>query len=88
MSDYPDKGFAYCGTIVSNADIGLEGRTSQDAINYYGNNHGSIVEILVSGIFFITGIRTETSSAVRHVQKKYTLMNMGKYRRWKLQAAD
>ena len=46
MSDYPDKGFAYCGTIVSNADIGLEGRTSQDAINYYGNNHGSIVEIL------------------------------------------
>ncbi|OOM70024.1 xylosidase/arabinosidase [Clostridium puniceum] len=38
-------GFKYCGTIVSNADIFLNGITDKDALNYSANNHGSIVEI-------------------------------------------
>lgn len=45
VSDYPDKNFVYGGTIVSNADIYFKSRTAEQALNYYGNNHGSIVEI-------------------------------------------
>lgn len=44
-SKSPVQGFAYGGTIISNGDIGLDGRTVKDALNYTGNNHGSIVEI-------------------------------------------
>lgn len=44
-SDAPDHGFTYGGTIVSNGDIYLHGRTDAQALNYTGNNHGSIVEI-------------------------------------------
>ena len=45
VSDQPNKGFTYGGTIVSNGDIFLNGRTEEEALNYTGNNHGSIVEI-------------------------------------------
>lgn len=41
----PVQGFRYGGTIISNGDIGLNGRKDKDALNYTGNNHGSIVEI-------------------------------------------
>ena len=44
-SDHPDRDFAYGGTIVSNGDIYLNGRTDAQALNYTGNNHGSIVRI-------------------------------------------
>ena len=44
-SDRADGGFKYGGTIVSNGDIYLNGRLDKDALNYTGNNHGSIVEI-------------------------------------------
>ena len=44
-------GFKYGGTIVSNADIYLNGRTDKEALNYSGNNHGSIVEI--SGQWYV-----------------------------------
>lgn len=44
-SDRPDGGFIYGGTIISNGDIYLDGRTESERLNYTGNNHGSIVEI-------------------------------------------
>lgn len=44
-SKSPIKDFKYGGIIVSNGDIFLEGREYKDALNYTGNNHGSIVEI-------------------------------------------
>ncbi|MEH7495706.1 family 43 glycosylhydrolase [Neobacillus niacini] len=44
-SDRPDDGFVYGGTIISNGDIFLNGRTEDKRLNYTGNNHGSIVEI-------------------------------------------
>ena len=44
-SKSPVDGFKYGGTIVSNADIYLNERSEKDALNYFGNNHGSIVEI-------------------------------------------
>lgn len=45
VSDYPDKGFTYGGTLISNGDIGYQGRTDKQALNYTGNTHGSLVKI-------------------------------------------
>lgn len=45
ISDYPDRNFRYGGTIISNGDIYLNGRKPEQALNYLGNNHGSIVQI-------------------------------------------
>lgn len=45
VSDRPDGGFVYGGTIVSNGDIGYKERSEADAINYWGNNHGGIVTV-------------------------------------------
>ncbi len=43
VSDRPDKGFTYGGTIVSNGDVGLNGRKAP--VNVLGNNHGGIEKI-------------------------------------------
>lgn len=45
ISDYPDRDFKYGGTIISNGDIGYKAATQEQACNYWGNNHGSIVSI-------------------------------------------
>ena len=45
MSDRPDGPFVYGGAIVSNGDIGYNGRSREDALNYWGNIHGSVEEI-------------------------------------------
>ncbi|MGN0613819.1 MAG: family 43 glycosylhydrolase [Porcipelethomonas sp.] len=44
-SDYPDRNFVFGGTIVSNGDIGYNGRLSGDKLNMTGTTHGSITEI-------------------------------------------
>lgn len=41
-SRYPDRDFVYGGTIISNGDVGYQGRKAQDRLNMTGNNHGSI----------------------------------------------
>lgn len=43
-SRYPDRDFAYRGVIVSNGDIGLNGRTEEEAVYYPANNHGGLVQ--------------------------------------------
>lgn len=43
VSSRPDTGFVYGGTIISNGDIGLNGRTKPS--NVLGNNHGGIEKI-------------------------------------------
>lgn len=45
VSSRPNGGFTYGGTLVSNGDIGLFGRKKEDAVNYTGNTHGSLIEI-------------------------------------------
>lgn len=45
VSDYPDRDFEVKGTIVSNGDIGYEGRTEKEKVCLTGNNHGSIEQI-------------------------------------------
>lgn len=44
-SHFPDRDFRYRGVIVSNGDIGYQGRKPEAALNATGNNHGSIVKI-------------------------------------------
>lgn len=43
VSDRPDSGFRFGGTIVSIGDVGLNGQTW--AVNYTGNTHGSLVRV-------------------------------------------
>ena len=53
VSDKPDEGYRYGGTLVSNGDIGLQGEKSmnyngkanKDVFNYIGNTHGSLIEM-------------------------------------------
>lgn len=44
-SMYPDKDFKFGGTIISLGDVGYNGRTKQDALNFLGNTHGGLVQI-------------------------------------------
>jgi len=44
-SKYPDHGFTFGGTIVSNGDVGFEGRPASKKHNMTGTTHGSIIEI-------------------------------------------
>ena len=41
----PEGPFAFGGTIISNADIGSKKGKANFAYSYYGNNHGSIVNV-------------------------------------------
>ena len=42
ISDRPDCGYVYGGTLVSIGDIGLNGRTKEETLNPLGNTHGGI----------------------------------------------
>ncbi len=44
-SDYPDRDFTFGGTLVSNGDVGFNGRTLDDKMNMTGTTHGSIENI-------------------------------------------
>ena len=41
-SRYPDRDYTYRGVIISNGDIGYEGRRTRDRLCATGTNHGSI----------------------------------------------
>lgn len=41
-SDCPDRDFTFGGTIVSNGDVGFNGRSAADKLNMTGTTHGSI----------------------------------------------
>lgn len=41
-SRHPDRDFRYGGVIISNGDIGMNGRQAKDRLAVSGNNHGSI----------------------------------------------
>ncbi len=44
-STSPEEGFEYRGIVVSNGDVGYQGREEKDAINYLGNNHGGMLQL-------------------------------------------
>ena len=41
-SRFPDRGYTYRGVIISNGDIGINGRKPKDRLCATGTNHGSI----------------------------------------------
>lgn len=43
VSDFPDRGFTFGGTLVSIGDIGYQG--NHEPLNYMGNTHGSLVQV-------------------------------------------
>jgi hypothetical protein len=45
ISKYPDHDFHFGGVLVSNGDVGFEGRKPKDRLNHTGNNHGSMEQI-------------------------------------------
>ncbi len=45
VSDCPDRAFKFGGTIVSNGDVGINGRSEKDRLNMTGTTHGSIENI-------------------------------------------
>ena len=46
VSDRPDGGFQYGGTLVDQGDLYMDGRTDEaHALNYLGNTHGGMVEL-------------------------------------------
>lgn len=45
VSKYPDKDFVFGGSIVSNGDVGIDGREEKDRLNMTGTTHGSIENI-------------------------------------------
>lgn len=45
VSDSPDRDFHFGGTIVSNGDVGFQGRKDADRLNMTGTTHGSIIQI-------------------------------------------
>ncbi len=45
VGDKPDGEFHYGGTLISNGDIGYQGRKTEEAVNYTGNTHGSLIQI-------------------------------------------
>ena len=41
-SQYPDRDFHFGGVLISNGDIGIDGRSSEQPVAAIGNNHGSV----------------------------------------------
>lgn len=44
-SDSPMEGFTFGGIVLSNGDVGYQGRKEEDKLMSVGNNHGGLVEI-------------------------------------------
>lgn len=52
VSDYPDRGYVFGGTLISNGDLFLNGNADeQHALNYIGNNHGGM--LCLNGQYYI-----------------------------------
>ena len=60
-SRYPDREFAYGGTIVSNGDVGYQGRREKERLNTTGTNHGSIV--CINGQWYVFYHRNTNKTA-------------------------
>lgn len=53
VSYYPDRDFRFAGSLHSNGNVGFDG--NQIAMNYWGNNHGSVE--FINGSYYIFGHR-------------------------------
>lgn len=51
VSDKPDEGYQFGGTLVDIGDIGINGRTQEHSVNALGNTHGGME--LINGQWYI-----------------------------------
>ncbi|APO46112.1 hypothetical protein BS614_20160 [Paenibacillus xylanexedens] len=76
-SIYPDKDFQYGGVIISNGDIGMNGRNPRDRLAITGNNHGSI-ECIDGNWYIFYHRHTHMSSNSRQVcAERINILNDG-----------
>ena len=78
ISDRPDGGFVYGGTIVSNGDVGYQGRSETEAINYWGNNHGGIATIGDDHYIFYHRQTSQTEASRQGCAERITIDAEGK----------
>jgi len=78
VSDHPDGPFVYGGTIISNGDVGLNGRAKKDAVAPIGNNHGSIVQVGSQWYVFYHRHTQLTSYSRQGCAEKITILPDGR----------
>ena len=76
-SDYPDRDFKYGGVIISNGDVGLNGRRDEDKLMRTGNNHGSIEEINGEWYVFYHRHTTKTELSRQGCAEKIRILPNG-----------
>lgn len=74
VSDKPDEGFVYGGTLVDQGDLYMDGRTDEaHARNYLGNTHGGMAELNGQWyIFYHRQTNHSTPIRVRPVQSPWS----------------
>ena len=77
-SDYPDRDFEYQGVIISNGDIGIDGRQEADKLMRTGNNHGGIECINGEWYIFYHRHTTKTELSRQGCAEKIQIMSNGK----------
>jgi len=77
-SDYPDRDFTYQGVIVSNGDIGINGRCEADKLMRTGNNHGGIEQINGEWYIFYHRHTTKTELSRQGCAEKIKILPNGK----------
>jgi hypothetical protein len=76
-SDYPDKDFVFGGTIVSNGDVGYEGREAHARLNMTGTTHGSIIEINGQWYVFYHRLTHKSDYSRQSCAEKITILPDG-----------
>ena len=76
-SDYPDRDFTYRGVIVSNGDIGINGRREEDKLMRTGNNHGGIEKINGEWYVFYHRHTTKTELSRQGCAEKIEILPNG-----------
>lgn len=77
-SKYPDREFTFGGTIVSNGDIGLDGRAAEDRLNMTGTTHGSIEKINGQWYVFYHRLTHKTDFSRQGCAEKITIDEQGR----------
>lgn len=76
-SDYPDRDFTYGGTIVSNGDVGFDGRVANERLNMTGTTHGSIIEINGQWYVFYHRLTHKSDYSRQACAEKITILSDG-----------
>ena len=77
MGDAPDGPFEYCGTIVSNGDVGIDGRV--EPVNHTSNNHGSVEKIGENYYVFYHRHTNKTMYSRQACAEKLTMTEDGRF---------